>query len=81
MLENLGKVGVLNQNSNKERDKRQTRSCFQRLHFTPLVFPWWQTVVLTGAMIPLCEPVSDAKRNLIISMMVIGHAHTLHAGM
>lgn len=29
-----------------------------------------KTVVLTGSMIPLAAPVSDAKRNLIISMIV-----------
>jgi len=32
-----------------------------------------KTVVLTGAMIPLVEPVSDAKRNLLVSMMVASH--------
>jgi L-asparaginase type I len=32
-----------------------------------------KAVVLTGSMIPLEEPVSDAKRNLLISMMVAAH--------
>jgi L-asparaginase len=32
-----------------------------------------KTVVLTGAMIPLQEPTSDAKRNLIISILVSAH--------
>lgn len=29
-----------------------------------------KTIVLTGSMIPLNEPVSDAKRNLLVSMLV-----------
>jgi len=32
-----------------------------------------KAVILTGSMIPLEEPVSDAKRNLLISMMVAAH--------
>uniref|UniRef100_A0A0A9WHY7 asparaginase n=1 Tax=Lygus hesperus TaxID=30085 RepID=A0A0A9WHY7_LYGHE len=32
-----------------------------------------KSVVLTGSMIPLEEPVSDAKRNLLVSMMVTAH--------
>lgn len=32
-----------------------------------------KTVVFTGAMIPLLEPTSDAKRNLIVSILVSAH--------